>query len=335
MRNKTLVAAILLILLVLVGGEILLRRINASSQKNSKTVLPVAAPADSLWQGPDSAAIPAGTNGDLIRYGWDLIARTGYYFGPAGIISHTSNGMDCQNCHLYAGRQPWGNNFGGVRSSYPKFKERRGAVENIAQRVSDCFERSLNGIAPDTSSREVRAMIAYMEWLGTGVPRGKKPAGSGIEAIPYLARAADPAKGKQLYGLKCQVCHGPEGAGLKDKDGRVYIYPPLWGDHSYNTGASLYRLSRLAGFMFDNMPSGTDYRKPQLTAEEAWDLSAFIDSQPRPVRTFGGDWPDIRLKPVDHPFGPFPDTFGAGQHKFGPFPPIVGAKEGKQKKSTL
>ncbi|HLX66422.1 MAG TPA: c-type cytochrome [Puia sp.] len=318
MRNKTLVAAILLILFVLVGGEMLLRRLS------------LEAPADSLWQGPDSAAIPAGTNGDLIRYGRDLIVRTGYYFGPAGTISHTSNGMNCQNCHLYAGRQPWGNNFGGVRSSYPKFKERRGAVEDIAQRVSDCFERSLNGIAPDTSSREVRAMIAYMEWLGAGVPKGKKPAGSGIQAIPYLTRAADPAKGKQLYVLKCQLCHGPEGAGMKSGDGSVYIYPPLWGDHSYNTGASLYRLSRLAGFMFNNMPSGTDYRKPQLSAEEAWDLSAFIDSQPRPVRTFGADWPDIKLKPVDHPYGPFPDTFGAVQHKFGPFLPIVQ----EQKKSS-
>jgi thiosulfate dehydrogenase len=329
MKNKTMLAALVLILLVLVGGEILLWRIGTWSRKNSEAVKSLATPADSLWQGPDSAAIPAGSSGDLIRYGQDLIARTGYYYGPAGVISRTSNGMNCQNCHLDAGKRPWGNNFGGVQSSYPKFKERRGAVEDIAQRVSDCFERSLNGIAPDTSSREVRAMIAYMEWLGTGVPKGKKPAGSGIETIPYLGRPADPAKGKQVYGLKCQTCHGPEGVGLKDKDGRAYIYPPLWGDHSYNTGASFYRLSRLAGFMFNNMPSGTDYRKPQLSAEEAWDLSAFINSQPRPVKAFTQDWPDISLKPVDHPFGPFADSFGAVQHKFGPFLPIVRAREGK------
>jgi thiosulfate dehydrogenase len=256
MKNKTMPVALLLVLLVLVGGEVLLRRMGDSSGKNSGTVapagtvVPVPAPADSLWVAPDSAAIPAGSAGNLIRYGQDLIVRTGYYYGPAGVVSRISNGMNCQNCHLDAGRRPWGNNFGGVRSSYPKFKERRGAVEDIAQRIADCFERSLNGIAPDTSSREVRAMIAYLEWIGTGVPKGKKPAGSGIAAISYLQRAADPAKGKQLYGLKCQTCHGPEGAGLKDKDGRAYIYPPLWGDYSYNTGASFYRLSRLAGFLF-------------------------------------------------------------------------------------
>lgn len=325
-------AALLLVLFVLVGGEILLRRMGFWSRKISeKSTMPVAALADSLWQGPDSSAIPVGSAGDLIRYGQDLIARTGYYFGPAGVLSRNSNGMNCQNCHLNAGRQPWGNNFGGVRSGYPKFKERRGTVEDMAQRVSDYFERSLNGEAPDTLSREVRAMIAYMEWLGTGVPKGKKPAGSGIEAIPYLERAADPAMGKQLYSLKCQVCHGPEGAGVKDKDGRVYIYPPLWGDHSYNTGASLYRLSRLAGFMRNNMPSGTDYRKPVLSAEEAWDLAAYIDSRPRPVKVFTKDWPDISLKPVDNPFGPFADSFSVVQHKFGPFLPIVKTRETNHK----
>ena len=198
----------------------------------------------------------------------------------------------------------------------------------------DCFERSLNGTAPDTTSREVRAIIAYMEWLGEGVPKGKKPAGAGIVAIPYLARAADPARGKVIYGVKCQTCHGPDGAGLKDAAGKLYIYPPLWGGNSYNTGASLYRLSRLAGFMFSNMPSGTDYRKPQLTADECWDLAAFINSQPRPVKTFRQDWPDISLKPVDHPFGPFVDSFASLQHKYGPFLPIVQAREAKHKNAS-
>ncbi|HET6253092.1 MAG TPA: c-type cytochrome [Puia sp.] len=340
MKNKFMLVVALLVALALAAGELVFRQLGKRSLKAQPPVAvgPGAAGSanvDSLWEGPDSASMPEGSSGDLIRYGRDLIARTAFYFGPGGSIGRQQNGMNCQNCHLDAGRRPWGNNFGGVRSSYPKFKERRGAVENIAQRVSDCFERSMNGVPPDTGSREVRAMIAYMEWLGTGVPKGKKPAGSGIEAIPYLQRPADPAKGRELYILKCQVCHGPQGQGLLDKDGRLYVYPPLWGDHSYNTGASLYRLSRLAGFIFNNMPWGADYRKTQLTAEEAWDLSAFIDSQPRPVKQFRQDWPDISLKPADHPFGPFVDSYPALQHKFGPFPPIVEAvREAKQKKST-
>ena len=333
MKYGTMAATASIVLLTLVGVEVVFRRNDAQFRKKQEKIL-MKVPADAdplpLWQGPDDTAMPIGRSGELIRYGQDLIARTAWYFGPAGSISRKQNGMNCQNCHLKAGRQPWGNNFGGVGSTYPKFKERRGAVETLSQRISDCFQRSLNGEAPDSGSKEVRAMIAYMQWLGTDVPKGKKPAGSGIAALPYLERAADPAGGGRLYVLKCQRCHGPEGQGMKDKDGRNYIYPPLWGDHSYNTGASLFRLSRLAGFIRYTMPLAGDYRKAELSDEEAWDLSAFINSQPRPIKHFRRDWPDISLKPVDHPFGPFADGYPSRQHKFGPFLPMVQARTARQ-----
>jgi thiosulfate dehydrogenase len=45
-------------------------------------------------------------------------------------------------------------------------------------------------------------------------------------------------------------------------------------------------------------------------------------SLPRPERSFDGDWPKIETKPLDHPFGPFADTFSEEQHKYGPFEPI-------------
>ncbi len=56
----------------------------------------------------------------------------------------------------------------------------------------------------------------------------------------------------------------------------------------------------------------------QLSNEEAWDLAAFVNSQPRPVKKFKQDWPNILLKPVDMPDGPFPDSFPSIQHKYGP-----------------
>lgn len=71
------------------------------------------------------------------------------------------------------------------------------------------------------------------------------------------------------------------------------------------------------------MPYGeVDYTKPELTNEEAWDVAAFVNSQPRPTKTFSEDWPDISKKPFDHPFGPFADSFSEQQHKYGPFKPI-------------
>jgi thiosulfate dehydrogenase len=78
----------------------------------------------------------------------------------------------------------------------------------------------------------------------------------------------------------------------------------------------------------NTMPFGqADHKNPQLSNEEAWDLAAFINSQPRPQKDLGKDWPDISKKPVDHPFGPYADGFSEQQHKFGPFQPIVDARK--------
>jgi thiosulfate dehydrogenase len=189
------------------------------------------------------------------------------------------------------------------------------------------MERSLNGKALDSQSKEMRAMVAYLKWMGQGVPKDIKPKGAATEELPYLNRAADPEKGKALFAIKCQRCHGSNGEGVLSADSSFYIYPPLWGPNSYNVSAGMYRLSRLAGFIKNNMPLGATWKEPQLTNEEAWDLAAFINSQPRPQKFFPYDWPNIAKKPVDHPFGPFADSFSEQQHKYGPFGPIIKARK--------
>jgi thiosulfate dehydrogenase len=283
--------------------------------------------SDSIWIAPDTNSIPATSEGALIKYGRSLIANTAFYFGPKGIIAHSSNGMNCQNCHLDAGTKPWGNNYSAVYSTYPKFRERRGAVENIFQRINDCFERSLNGKSLDSNSHEMQAMLAYMKWIGKNIPKGKKPAGSGLQQLPFLKRAADKENGKLVYEKNCTTCHGKNGNGILKPDSAAYLYPPLWGNNSYNTGAGLFRLSRFAGYVKDNMPFGATHKNYKLTNEEAWDVAAFVNSQPRPQNHFNKDWPDISLKPIDHPFGPYADSFSEAQHKYGPFDPIKKMKD--------
>jgi thiosulfate dehydrogenase len=284
-----------------------------------------------LWVGWNKYNIPESDS--MARYGHELIANTSYYLGPKGIVAQITNGMNCQNCHLNGGTVPWGNNYAAVASTYPRFRARSGALETVAKRISDCMERSLNADkAIDSNSKEMRSIIAYMNWLGDGIPRGRAPKGSGIMNIPYLDRAADPQKGQIVYVNKCQRCHGADGYGQKKPDG-FYEYPPLWGESSYNTAAGLYRISRFAGYVKNNMPFGeVQYHNPQLTDEEAWDVAAFVNSQPRPSKVFKEDWPDISKKPVDHPFGPFADGFSEEQHKYGPFKPIVEARKHKQGK---
>lgn len=277
---------------------------------------------EKVWIAPDSSTIPGGEEGMLILYGRTLITQTAVFFGPQGMLSHDANGMNCQNCHLRAGTQPFGNNYGAVYANYPRYRNRRGANETVIQRITDCFERSLNGKAPDSASREMQAMLAYMNWLGQGVAKGQKAKGSGLTPPDFLDRAADSAKGRSLYALKCERCHGPDGQGTKSADSVTYTYPPLWGDHSYNTAAGLYRVGKFAAYVQNNMPFGADYKSPQLTGEEAWDLAAFVNSQPRPAVVFPGDYPKLYEKDPDHPFGPYADTFTERQHKYGPFKPI-------------
>jgi thiosulfate dehydrogenase len=288
------------------------------------------------WIAPSlySDVTTAGEQRKIIIYGQDLIANTSMYFGPHGSVNKISNGMNCQNCHLDAGSRPWGNNYGAVASTYPKFRERSATVENISKRVNDCFERSLNGRAIDTLGYEMKSIIAYIQWLGQNVKKGEKPSGAGITDVPFLDRAASPAKGQIVYNQKCQSCHADNGEGLKSLNEISYTYPPLWGEHSYNTGAGLFRLSRFAGYVKDNMPfNQAKHDAPVLTDEEAWDVAAFVNSQPRPVADLTKDYPNISGKPIDNPFGPYTDGFSEAQHKYGPFKPIVDKR--KEMKKSL
>jgi thiosulfate dehydrogenase len=274
------------------------------------------------WSAPDTNSLGNTDVENLIRYGRRLIVNTGYYFGPHGIISKNSNGMNCQNCHLDAGTKLWANSFSAVWANYPKVRARSGKLEYLERRINDCFERSMNGKKLDSLSHEMRAMVAYINWVGKDVPKDSVPEGASVADLKYPDREADSAKGKIVYETHCVSCHAKNGEGQLTPDG-LYLYPPLWGDHSFNVSAGMYRISRLAAFAKSNMPNlKSTHDNPTLTDEQAWDVAAYINSQPRPEVLFKGDWPDIAKKPVDHPFGPYADMFTEHQHKYGPFQPI-------------
>ena len=272
-----------------------------------------------VWQAPDTADIPNTPEGDLIRYGRELITHTAVYLGPKGKVRQISNGLNCQNCHLQGGSLPFGNNFSVTANTYPKFRKRSGKSEDFVYRVNGCFERSMNGQHLDPESREMKAYIAYFKWMGKEVKKGEKPYGSGLVDVTLLDRPASPETGKELYARHCVSCHGADGQGVMAPSGLEYIYPPLYGEHSFNTGAGMYRLMKFASFIKTNMPLGVTYKNPQLTDEECWDIAAYVNSQPRPVKDISADWPELADKPFDHPFGPFADGFSEKEHKYGPY----------------
>ncbi len=317
-RNTNIAVAATIIVAIGVGVYFLNNK--AHIHANTRPAAKIAA---HHWIVPDTGELTNIDNAKLIKYGRSLIVNTSYYLGPKGVLSIKSNGLNCQNCHLDAGTKLFGNNFSTVATGYPRFKERSGAVETIVKKVEDCFERSLNGKQIDSTGREMKAFIAYLKWVGKNVKKGSKPEGSGIEELPFLSRAADTVKGRVVYISKCKSCHGKHGEGLLNAAGRAYTYPPLWGDHSYNIGASIYRLSKFAGYVKNNMPFGTDYRNIKLTNEEAWDVAAFVNSQYHPFKNTSADWPNLVTKPYDQPYGPYAERlFTSAQHKYGPYAPI-------------
>jgi thiosulfate dehydrogenase len=300
---------------------------------------------EGVWIAPGVSAIPKSAEGKMISYGRELFIHTAKYFGPKGSLSHATNGMNCQNCHLDAGTRPYGNNLGAVSTTYPRVSPRSGGVVSVAGKVNECLSRSMNGEPIDTNGKEMQGFVAYIKWLGKDVKKGQEVIGSGgIKALGLLNRAADPAKGKVLYDQLCKRCHSADGQGqfaidvLKDPTKQqggnatkedLYYYPPLWGEHSYNAVATLYRVSKLAGFIQKNMPYPMDYKSAVLTEEQAWDIAAFINSQQRPVKDHSKDYAmDVSKKPYDFPFGPYSDGFSEEQHKYGPYTEMPAAKKG-------
>ena len=314
-----------LVILIVILSQLLF----STTIVKDEVLIPATTSADE-WQAPDINNLADDEQGKLIRYGHRLISNTSLFFGPKGNIAPITNGMNCVNCHIDAGAKSFGGSFSAVASMYPQFRNRSGRIDSIEFRINDCMMRSLNGKPIDSTSKEMEAMVAYLKWIGKDVPKNKKPRGAGLEDLPFLDRAADPEKGKQVFISHCTSCHGQNGEGMLNHDSSFYLYPPLWGSNSFNTSAGLYRISRIASFIKNNMPYGlASHDSPKLTDEEAWDVAAYVISQPRPEKFFAGDWPKIETKAVDYPYGPYADEFSEKQHKYGPFPPIQESKKSK------
>jgi thiosulfate dehydrogenase len=171
----------------------------------------------------------------------------------------------------------------------------------------------------------------HIDFLSKGAKRGEVLDGLGEGKMPILGRAADPGRGKVLFAQSCAVCHREDGSGVlrnRNLPNFGYLTPPLWGPDSFNDGAGMARLTTMANFIHFNMPNGTSYTRPRLRQQEAWDIAAYVISQPRPQRAnLDKDFPDLLRKPADTPYGPYADGFSQRQHMYGPFGPIRAALE--------
>lgn len=285
------------------------------------------------WSVPDVEKLPNDKYGQMVRAGRDYVQQTVTLLGPEAkdpAHRYSGNNLSCQSCHLDAATRQFGLPFIGVYADFPQYRPREDKVGTIEDRINGCMERSMNGRMLPLDSEPMRAMTAYLQFLSRGVPIGAQVAGRGSPNLKPLERAADPERGRPVYAQTCAACHGADGLGVrkgKVGDGQGYAFPPLWGQDSYNDGAGMYRVMVAASFVKANMPLGVTHANTVLSDEQAFDVAAFINSQPRPRKAnLERDFPAGFNKPVDMPFPPFKDDFSAEQHKYGPFGPIIEAR---------
>jgi thiosulfate dehydrogenase len=138
-------------------------------------------------------------------------------------------------------------------------------------------QRHLLLTVPSAESRTVRALLSYMHWLATGAPVGDKDIpGRGYPKLSQTAEGFDPERGAVVYAQHCAICHGEHGEG--GYAGTEMVFPPLWGEQSYNWGTGMHRIDT-AAYVKANMPLGNDLA---LTDQQAWDVAAFMNSRERP-----------------------------------------------------
>lgn len=214
---------------------------------------------------------------------------------------NVGNALNCASCHLNAGTVADGSPYVGVSAFFPGYAARAGRVITLADRINGCFLRSMNGKPLPLDSEEMKSMVAYFDWMRRETKPGDKVEGRGVGKVSnQIVPNVD--NGKQVYAAQCAMCHGADGEGIKNASGQ-WVYPPLWGDQSFNIGAGMARTYTAAAFVKRNMPIAFHDRFPLgqggLTDQEAVDVAEYFTHQPRP--DFAGkvkDWPKDK-KPVD------------------------------------
>jgi thiosulfate dehydrogenase len=234
-----------------------------------------------------------------IRWGYRLFMHT-----PHEAPKFASNKLSCGNCHLNGGQRERALPLVGVSGIFPEYNKREGRMFSLEDRIVGCFMRSENGAGskstqayPDTGSREVAAIAAYIGWISDGFRHGDALPWRGQNAISTdsLIPVAnlDPVRGRRLFMDHCRACHGDDGQGVQIGDKKA---GPLWGRDSWNDGAGAARVYTLAGIIRFAMP----YLNPgSLTDEEAQQIAGYINSMPRPVYPLKkDDYRDARI-PAD------------------------------------
>lgn len=260
------------------------------------------------------------------EYGERLIRETALFLGPDHQdpeMRFSGNRLACASCHLESGKIPGTLSLLPTAPRYPRESGRDGGIRDIKDRINGCMERSMNGRRMPRDSIEIAAMEIFLNDLNVIYNNMSTESRISDEPPAFVDpdRAANVDAGRIVYQEKCQTCHGWNGFGLRASSNPAdgYTFPPLWGSDSFNNGAGMNRVLTAARFVKARMPFGD----PDLSDDQAYDVSAYINSNPRPMKTnLEVDFPILSMKPIDSPYPPYADDFPHEQHRLGPFRPI-------------
>ena len=242
------------------------------------------------FQSPPRDAIADTPLGDAVRQGQAIFQDTNTH--PVS-SRHVGNNQACGNCHIDAGRLARSAPLWAAWVDYPAYRSKTGTVNTFIERIQGCFTYSMNAQAssaggpPTADSDTMVSLTAYSFWLAKGAPTGDAHLpGRGYQRLEETQQGFDPQRGAAVYAAKCALCHGENGAGVTNADGRT-LFPPLWGAESYNWGAGMHKIDTAAAFVKHNMPLGL---RESLSDQDAWDVAAYMNSHERPQDPrFAGD----------------------------------------------
>lgn len=190
---------------------------------------------------------------------------------PKFAPNYVGNALACSDCHLNSGTAAYSAPMIDLSGLFPMFNKRAGHVISFQNRIQECFTRSEAGKPLPVDSWQMRALVAYVDWLSRDGEKGKPYFGRGFVKLPKLA--GNPIHGKMVYMSQCSGCHGADGAGVPPE------LPAVWGSNSYDDGAGMNNPAKMAAFVLHNMPQNNP---GTLTPQQAYDVSAFIHTMPRP-----------------------------------------------------
>ncbi|VVO70747.1 hypothetical protein PS887_01282 [Pseudomonas fluorescens] len=270
--------------------------ISAAQVKKMRGQLNPVTTDSSAFETPRLAELLAAPNADQVVRGMRLHLQT-----KELLPNNVGNALNCTSCHLNAGTVADGSPFVGISAFFPSYAPRAGKVVSLEERINGCFRRSMNGKPLPPESADMQAMVAYFDWMKNNTKPEDRVAGRGVGKVDTAIKP-DLNNGKPVYAKQCAVCHGDNGQGLTRADGEL-VYPPLWGEQSFNIGAGMARAYTAAAFVKRNMPIGFHEKFPLgqggLSDQEAVDVAAYFTQQPRPdFPDKQKDWPKGG-KPVD------------------------------------